>query len=154
MAYCIDTSAMMDGWLRYYPRDVFPTLWDRLEKMIAGRRLVAPDEVLRELSTKDDDLHGWARLQDGLFCPLEDDIQLATAEILMDFPKLVNNERNRSIADPFVIAVAKARKLSVVTGEKRKGNPSRPKIPDVCDAYGIKCLTLLELMKNEGWKFR
>ncbi|MBZ5633724.1 MAG: DUF4411 family protein [Acidobacteriia bacterium] len=154
MAYCIDTSAILDGWVRYYPRDVFPTLWDNLENMIAGGRLVAPDEVLKELSKNDDDLHSWARLQDGLFCPLEADIQIATAEILGAFPKLVNNERNRSIADPFVIAVAKVRGLSVVTGEKRKGNPARPKIPDVCDAYGIKSLTLLELMKSEGWKFR
>ena len=154
MAYCIDTSAILDGWVRYYPRDVFPTLWDKLEDMIAGGRLIAPDEVLKELSKNDDDLHAWARLQDGLFCPLEDDIQIATAEILGAFPKLVNNERNRSIADPFVIAVAKVRGLSVVTGEKRKGNPARPKIPDVCDAYGIKSLTLLELMKSEGWKFR
>jgi predicted nucleic acid-binding protein len=154
MAYCIDTSAIVDGWVRYYPRDVFPTLWDKLEKMIAAGRLVAPDEVLKELSKNDDDLHKWARLQDGLFCPLEDDVQIATAEILAVFPKLVNNERNRSIADPFVVAVAKVRKLSVVTGEKRKGNPMRPKIPDVCDAYKIRCLTLLELMKSEGWRFR
>jgi len=154
MAYCIDTSAILDGWVRYYPRDVFPTLWDKLEKMIAEGRLVAPDEVLKELSRNDDDLHRWARLQDGMFCPLEDDVQIATTQILGTFPKLVNNERNRSIADPFVIAVAKVRKLAVVTGEKRKGNTSRPKIPDVCEAYGIRCLTLLELMKSEGWKFR
>ena len=154
MAYCVDTSAILDGWVRYYPRDVFPTLWDKLEEMIAAGRLVAPDEVLRELSKSDDDLHEWARSQDGLFCQLEDDVQIATTEILGAFPKLVNNERNRSIADPFVIAVAKVRGFSVVTGEKRTGNSARPKIPDVCDAYGIKCLTLLELMKNEGWKFR
>ena len=38
-------------------------------------------------------------------------------------------------ADPFVIAVARVRKLSVVTGEKRRGNLARPKIPDVCDAF-------------------
>ena len=93
-------------------------------------------------------------MQDGLFCPLEESIQIATSEILADFPKLVNNERNRSIADPFVIAVAKIRRLSVVTGEKRRGNPARPKIPDVCEAYGIKYLNLLELMKGEVWKFR
>ena len=154
MAYCIDTSAILDGWVRNYPRDVFPTLWDKLEKMIADGRLVAPDEVLKELAKNDDDLHKWARLQEGLFCPLDDDVQIATAEILRDFPKLVNNERNRSIADPFVIAVAKVRTLSVVTGEKRRGNLSRPKIPDVCESYGITCLTLLELMKSEGWKFR
>ena len=154
MAYCIDTSAILDGWVRYYPRDVFPSLWNKLEEMIVAGRLVAPDEVLKELSKNDDDLHEWARLQDGLFCPLEDEVQIATAKILSDFPKLVNNERNRSIADPFVIAVAAVRKLSVVTGEKRRGNLDRPIIPDVCEAYGITCLTLLELMKTEGWKFR
>ena|SRR5579871_1082688 len=154
MAYCIDTSAILDGWVRYYPRDVFPTLWEKLEELIGLGRLVAPDEVLRELSKNDDELHEWARLQIGLFCPLEEEIQIATAEILGAFPKLVNNERNRSVADPFVIAVAKVRKLSVVTGEKRKGNLARPKIPDVCEVYGIKCLTFLDLMKTEGWKFR
>ena len=90
MAYCIDTSAILDGWVRYYPRDVFPTLWDRLEKMIASGRLVAPDEVLRELSKNDDDLHKWALLQEGLFCPLEDDVQTTTSDILRAFPKLVS----------------------------------------------------------------
>lgn len=154
MAYCIDTSAILDGWVRYYPRDVFPTLWRNLETMVAEGRLVAPDEVLRELSKHDDDVHAWAQKQVGLFCPLEDEIQVATAEILEAFPRLVNNERNRSVADPFVIAVAKIRNWSVVTGEKRKGNLTKPKIPDVCDAYGIKWLSLLDLMKSEGWRFQ
>jgi hypothetical protein len=40
-----------------------------MEGMIQEGRLVAPDEVLKELSKKDDDLHNWARLQHGLFCP-------------------------------------------------------------------------------------
>ena len=41
MTYCIDTSAILDGWVRNYPRDVFPTLWDKLEKMIVDGRLEA-----------------------------------------------------------------------------------------------------------------
>lgn len=154
MPYCIDTSAILDGWVRYYPRDVFPTLWDNLEGMIAKRRLVAPQEVLLELSKNDDELHKWARLQDGFFCDLDEATQIATAEILAKFPKLVNNERNRSIADPFVIALAKVRNCVVITGEKRRGNPERPKIPDVCDGYKIKCINLLELIRVEGWQFR
>src|ERR1022692_867540 len=32
--YCIDTSALVDGWIRYYPPDVFPPLWTKLEDMI------------------------------------------------------------------------------------------------------------------------
>lgn len=113
MAYCIDTSAILDGWNRYYPREVFPLLWDNLENMISAGRLVAPDEVLRELAKNDDGAYEWARLHKGLFCPLDDNIQEATAEILAAFPRLVNNERNRSVADPFVIAVAKFRKFPI-----------------------------------------
>src|ERR1022692_3687226 len=54
--YCIDTSALVDGWIRYYPPDVFPPLWTKLEDMIHAKQLIAPDEVLTELSKKEDDL--------------------------------------------------------------------------------------------------
>lgn len=87
MAYCIDTSAILDGWVRYYPREVLPTLWDNLGAMIARQRLTAPDEVLKELAKNDDALCEWARLQEGFFCPLETEIQIATSEILSAFPK-------------------------------------------------------------------
>ena len=34
MAYCFDTSALMECWTRYYPPDVFPALWERFDHPI------------------------------------------------------------------------------------------------------------------------
>src|ERR1035438_6830555 len=80
--YCIDTSALVDGWIRYYPPDVFPPLWTKLEDMIHAKQLIAPDEVLKELSKKEDDLHTWAKKNDALFLPLDSKLQAATQEVL------------------------------------------------------------------------
>ena len=47
---------------------------------------------------------------------LEDEIQASATEILAKFPQLVNMRRSRSVADPFVIALARVQGLTVVTG--------------------------------------
>ena len=61
MPYCVDTSAWLDGWRRYYPRDVFPTLWTKIEGLVATGQIISSEEVYVELAKKDDDLHGWIK---------------------------------------------------------------------------------------------
>jgi hypothetical protein len=151
--YCVDTSALVDGWVRYYPPDVFPQLWTKLEEMIHAKQLIAPDEVLKELSKKEDDPHHWAKRNGTLFLPLDSKIQAATQEVLAVFPRLVDSERDRSIADPFVIAVARVHACCVVTGEKSSGNPKRPKIPNVCDHFKVRYVNMLQFMREQKWQF-
>lgn len=82
MAYCFDTSALLQCWARYYPADVFPGLWDRLDAMIPPGELVAPDEVGREIAKQDDGLNAWVKVRPELLIPLDDEIQRATSEAL------------------------------------------------------------------------
>ena len=152
--YVIDTSALLDGWVRHYPSDVFPSLWSHLEDMIQSGELLAPDEVLSELSQKDDAVYQWAKTNAAMFVALDEDIQRATQEILNEFPRLVGAMKDRNRADPFVIALAKVRGAIVVTGEKSIGTRDRPRIPLVCDHFGIRHLTMLELIREKGWTFR
>ena len=154
MIYCIDTSAILDGWVRYYPLDVFPALWKNLEAMIEDEELIAPEEVLREIEKKEDELHKWAKAQERMFHPLDEAVQRATTEILTEFPRLVDSEKERNRADPFVIALAKIKGCPVVTGEKASGTKDRPKIPIVCDHFAVRYLNLLELIREKKWKFR
>lgn len=72
MKYSIDTSSILDGWRRYYPPDVFPALWDRIDELIASGALRATEEVLTELERKDDEVHEWARQRTDLFVPIEE----------------------------------------------------------------------------------
>lgn len=72
MSYSIDTSALMDGWLRYYPPEVFERLWERMDELIDEGRLLAVDEVLREIEQKDDSLLAWAKERPALFVPIDE----------------------------------------------------------------------------------
>jgi hypothetical protein len=154
LKYSIDTSALLDGWVRYYPPDAFPGLWVRIEKLIEDGDLRATEEVLHELEVKDDDVYAWAKeRKDGLSVPIDDRIQPAVAAILEDFEKLLDTRKNRSAADPFVIALAQIEGCMVVTGEGTTGNLNRPNIPDVCSGLGVPCISLLQLIRREGWRF-
>lgn len=151
--YSFDTSALINGRRDLLPPVTFPSVWQRIEAMIDVGSIRCVDEVLRELGKKDGDvIHAWAKQRPGLFLELDPDIQGATSRILSDYPKLVGVGNGRNGADPFVIALALARDGVVVT-EERRGSPTRPKIPDVCDALGIECLTLVGFIERQHWTF-
>ena len=154
MRFSIDTSAILDGWTRHYPREAFPGLWRHLEELIRSGDLRASEEVMYELEKKEDEAHAWAQAQDGFFVSMDDEIQDAVSAILAEYPRLLDTRRGRSGADPFVIALAEVRGCAVVTGEHRSGSLKRPKIPDVCLAIGGESMSLLDLIRREGWVFR
>ncbi len=154
MHYSLDTSAILDGWNRHYPPDVFPSLWDKLDELIDKGEIRAVDEVLHELRRKDDAVYKWAKQRTHLFLPLDEDIQKAAADILGKFQELVNDRKGRSSCDPFVIALAKVNGCVVITGESRTNKIKSPKIPDVCYGIGIKAIRLLDLIREQGWIFR
>jgi len=153
MKYSIDTSAVLDGWRRHYPIEVFPTLWDRLAELISDGSLQATEEVRIELEKRDDEVFEWCNSQNELFVSIDEDIQDHVSSMLQRFPKLIDTRRNRSSADPFVIGLAMVNSFSVVTGERPTGSVDRPNIPDVCDAFDITTLSLLDLIRIEGWRF-
>lgn len=155
MIYCLDSSAWLDGWARDYPPEVFPSLWEKLAESINADVLKCSEEVYVELERKDDGLHDWLKAHKKVVVPIDEDIQRIVGQLLAEHPRLVDTHRNRSQADPFVIATAE--KLGshavVVTGEKARGKLDIPKIPDVCEARGLGCITFLEMLKKLGWKF-
>lgn len=86
-----------------------------------------------------------------MFRELNDALQIEAAQVLARFPRLVGERKLRTSADPFVIALARVEGLPLVTDEKPTGSANRPNIPDVCAAFGIECLGVLDLIKAEKW---
>jgi hypothetical protein len=153
-SYCIDTSALIDAWRVIYPPDLFPTLWDNdLTDLISEGLLVAPQEVLDELKQRDDELFEWAKDQNHkeMFKDLDEEQVNLVRQIESKFPGLIDIKKSTADADPFIIALAKSRGLTVITSEKSR--PRKPNIPDVCKAYDVKCVTLQEFFREQGWKF-
>ena len=153
--YCVDTSAILHGWNRDYPPDVFGSVWNNLETLISLGTLIAPDEVLSELERGGDDVYDWAKLHREMFVQPDDASQSIVAQIVNRFPSFIPEQSQDGIwADPYVIAMAAARGAFVVSGEKPVGANARiPKIPNICMILGIPYTDMLGLLRSCGWRF-
>jgi len=149
--YSIDTSALIDAYCIYYPPDVFPAVWTFMEDLVARGALLAPEAVRDELELKDDKLLRWARGNSSIFADTSGALQHEAEGILKSYPSLQKLHSTRPDADPFVIALAVVESCSVVASERR--NPQNPRIPDVCDALGIRYLRFVEMFREEGKTF-
>jgi hypothetical protein len=148
MAYCVDTSGWLDGWQRYYPADVFPTLWSRIDDVIKAGEIISSEEVYLELERKSDELHHWIKDRKEMLVSLDENIQIKAAALLAEYPRLVDTLRGRSKADPFVIATAIEMNAVVVTGEIATSNLEKPRIPDICQVKSIRCINFLEMLRD------
>lgn len=155
MSYCIDSSAWLDGWTRDYPQEVFPSLWEKLAEAVDEGLLRCSEEVYVEIKKKDDGLHDCLKARKRVLVPIDEEIQATVMELLAEYPRLVDTHRNRSQADPFVIATAErlGPDTAVVTGEKPRGKLDKPKIPDVCEVRGVRCITFLDMLRELDFKF-
>ena len=155
--YSIDASAIIDGWVRYYPIDLFPSFWDRFKELIISKAGIAIELVEHEIAKKDDGCISWfnSNSLNDFFQEIDDDIEKFVSELLKNanYQRLVEDRKGTYGADPFIIALAKVYNLTVVTGEKPSYNIKKPKIPDVCRDLGIDCINILDLMRIEKWQF-
>jgi len=135
---------------RVYPRDVFPSAWEKLEDLAESKIIASTEDVLEEIKTQDDEILEWANEHKEIFYPLSEEIQHGAIKILETHDNLIDLKQRKSGADPFVIATAIVHSCTVVTEEKPSGGPNRSKIPDVCKDYGIKCINILDMLRDEG----
>jgi hypothetical protein len=160
LSYCMDASAFIDLRVRY-PKDVFPGVWNRVSDLAKERRLISPAAVQRELKGKADEILQWAKMRRRVFQRLDGVQQRIVREILLRFPNLVDPNKPVPDADPFVIALALAKNRQagllpaawiVVTQEKMSAS-GRPRIPNVCAAFSVRCIDMLEMFRLEKWRF-
>ena len=153
--YSVDSSTLMDWQARYYPSDVFKTLLQKVEQLIAAERFLAPALVNDEIKAVGTaDLIGWADARPRIFVPTAE--LLAEAQAIQNqFAGLRDPKAEYEEADAYVIALARMRNGIVVTQETTAAEKHRPRrthfIPDVCRELGVHCVTFLGLMRREGW---
>ncbi|HVS75245.1 MAG TPA: DUF4411 family protein [Candidatus Acidoferrales bacterium] len=157
--YCIDASSLIKL-KQDFRRNVFTSLWDKLEKLIQEGRLIAANEVLEEIK-KDDILGPWARKNKKVFRKLDQKQVELAAEVAGKFPELAKPGRFGPAADTFVVALARVQDQElagsllspqsrcVLVTEERGPN----KIPGACKHYAVTCVNIVDLFEREGWKF-
>jgi hypothetical protein len=146
--YCIDSSALIE----LGRRDIFdrssPYLTE-FEGFIEKGFLVATEEVFDEITAGNDKLAEWAKKNKNLFEELNSNTFALAREIASQNPQIINFMKTNDDADVFIVALAKERRWAVVTCEKRFRTNNSPKIPDICDKYGIECISLLDFLEKE-----
>lgn len=152
MKWCFDTSALIEPWVRRYPPDIFKPVWDTLEKLAVAGVIASPVDVRLELEQQKDDLFAWAKGLNGFFVDSDKALLQRASDIINGHPGLIKPNSTKSGADPFVIAMAEVYGVPVVTYETAARNNAAPKIPNVCAVRGIQVVSLVEVLRGEGFR--
>ena len=160
--YWLDTNSYIDPSRRFYAFDIAPSYWTAIEDQARSGIVKSPRLVIDELlhnGTKPDgsrdELGEWvAARQELLAAEPTRSVQASFSEIA-DYVRatyqVVHVQTFLRGADPWVIAHARAEGGRVVTLEVREPAAKtikRAKIPDVCDHFGIECLTPYEMLRR------
>lgn len=149
-AYCLDTMCFI-LLMNSYRRKTFPHIWKKLDPMIENRLIVSPLEVYIEITDRTDEISEWVkRDKEKLFVEL-DEQQITTAkDILSKYKKLHDIKKTKFDADPFVVALARVKNLTVVSNERKTTVEAKQNITNVCTAYGVPCMPLLDFFDEIG----
>jgi len=152
--YCLDTGVFIEGWNRYYSMELCPEYWAILDDLAKKDIIFAPIEVKREINKTDDELSKWINERPYFFQDINVPVQMNLRQIMASHGRLVDSIKQRSIADPWVIALAMAENAIVVTKETPSGlDTRRIKIPDVCMALGVQWMNDFRFAKEVGIRF-
>ncbi len=157
MAYLLDSDVFMQASNMHYQFAFCSAFWDWIDKEHGAGKVLSIDRVLKEISDGHfGELKPWAEARPTLFAKSADvptsDCLTRLALWTSENYDVVGYEKFFTGADFVLVGYALAHNHIVVTQET-KGGKSKVKIPDACDAMGVKCINTWDLLKKECPKF-
>jgi hypothetical protein len=153
--YLLDADTLIKADRTYYPLQRFPVFWDWLLYHSVIGNVKIPQEQFDEIVAGKGELVDW--LSDktrkaALLLPGVVDQTLLSQVIAQGYaPDLDETELITVGKDPFLIAYGLASAdrtiVSFEVSAPAKHRANR-KIPDVCAGFGLKCITMFELIKT------
>lgn len=158
--YCLDTNVLIQAWQKYYSPKLCSDYWEILNNLGEQEKIFVPEEVYTEITKTDDDLSKWLKKSKLPIYNKTEKVIECWKEILNSNPNhqfLVDNTRNRSLADPWVIAHAMNEKSCIVTKEDKttaaNAKPNKIKIPDVCENIGVRWINDFQFVEEMNIRF-
>ena len=157
MAYIFDTNVFIRS-KNEMPFDLWPTFWTRVAEMIAAKQVFSHETVKDEIERGKDELTDWIsnNANDGFYISNDLAIMQKYAEVqnwarsCLRFSQQAIAEF-AEVADAFLVATAAAKGYTLVTFETPDSNcRRRVKIPDACNAMGVRCCQLNDVIRKLG----
>ena len=157
MAYIFDTNIFIRS-KNEMPFDLWPTFWTRVAEMIASHQVFSNESVKAEIEKGNDELTDWIshHTVEGFYISNDASVMLKYAEVL-NWAQSCPHFRPEAIAefaevaDAFLVATAAAKGYTLVTNETP--DPlcrRRVKIPDACNALGVRYCGLNDVLRELG----
>lgn len=169
--FLLDTNTFLTPYESYYAPDLVPSFWNALEKVLTRHEKVAVlDLVEDEILKGEDNLTQWFQelaAKQIIKIISHNDIEIISwygkiLQFLQENPlytdRALRNWAQQNIADPWLIAAAKAYGYTIITFEVPAGTitanspTSKPKIPTVGRHFGVMCHNLYYFMRQMGIK--
>jgi len=157
LTYLIDSNIFIEAQNTYYCLDICPGFWEFLSQRFESGELISIRNVYDEISHKDDVIYDWLKDRKPFFSPVDDELTQRNFSDIANYVqseytiRKVNNPNIGpflSAADPWLIARAKTLSAILVTHEIKAGPGSfKPKIPDVCEQFGVTTMRTNELLR-------
>jgi PIN domain nuclease of toxin-antitoxin system len=161
--YTIDSCSLIDifGSEKMVSKDITPGLWKKILELIEQGVIVSHIEVFQEIKkegTKGEELYDWTHMNPTIFKDYDWAQEGPIIRVMSPkYDAFVNAKVGNIHADPWLIAQAKSRKITLITEEKFSTSPNvkKHKLPNVCSdpLFNVKSIDLVGLIKEQGWKF-
>lgn len=149
--YWIDAVVLIQASKTYYPFERVPKFWTFIGRQLEAGAIKAPKIVWQEVSDGTDALAQWvaARRERGLCIAATKSVQSRYAEVsdyVMSKYKYHQAAEFFKGGDGWVIAHAMESGGIVVTQESERSHKSKVKIPTVCKALNVRCVTTFTML--------
>ena len=156
--YCLDANVLINGWQKYYSPKFCSDYWSILNRLGVEGKIFLPQAVFDEVTRTDDDLTAWLKGSEIPVHKVDGPVTQNLTKIYAANPVhqyLVDNTKQRSLADPWVIAHALNENACVVTKEEKVTalGTNRIKIPNVSDNMGVRWLNDFQMIQELGIRF-
>lgn len=157
--YLIDSDVLITSKNGYYAFDIVPGFWNWLEQEHRANKVFVAQSVADEVIAGSDELAVWMKAQPASFRLTPGDTELASLKAVSEWAHTAGFKDAAvsaflSGADYFNVAQAGSLDYCVVTLETPDPNSKkRIKIPDACEAMGVKWMNLFKMLKHENAQF-
>lgn len=157
MAYIFDTNIFIRS-KNEMPIDLWPTFWTKVAGMISSGQIFSNVQVKEEIEKGNDELTQWMKEHAPADFYIDND-----GEVMVKYADVQNwasaNPVYRAeavaefaqVADAYLVATASAKGFTLVTNET--ADPTcrrRVKIPDACNALGVRYCDLNTVLRELG----